>query len=274
MMQQLQANGIDLSYVEQGTGTPVVFVHGAWMDLRYWEPQRQPIAAQYRFVAFNLRYHGTAPWPDAGQHFSVATHSADLAAFIRGLNAGPVHLVGLSSGGRLVTLVALGEPDLVRSLTVLEPPIDEFLADLPEVQSVRDEWAKSFEPIRSAALSGDVARAAELFFDLANNQGPGAFDRQPKTFRQMVLDNARTIPLQLLALRDRPTISRIALSGLKVPTLVVGGEQSPQYCSLINEVVAQSVPSSRLVAIPGGAHLMSYQNPTAFNDAFLDFLAQ
>jgi pimeloyl-ACP methyl ester carboxylesterase len=76
MMQQLQANGIDLSYVEQGTGTPVVFVHGAWMDLRYWEPQRQPIAAQYRFVAYNLRYHGTAPWRDAGQHFSVATHSA------------------------------------------------------------------------------------------------------------------------------------------------------------------------------------------------------
>jgi pimeloyl-ACP methyl ester carboxylesterase len=189
------------------------------------------------------------------------------------LNAGPVHLVGLSSGGRLVTLVALGEPDLVRSLTVLEPPIDELLADLPEVQSVRDEWAKSFEPIRSAALRGDAARAAELFFDLANNQGPGAFDRQPETFRQMVLDNARTIPLQLLALRDRPTISRIALNGLTAPTLVIGGKQSPRYCSLINEVVAQSVPSGRLIVIPGGAHLMSYQNPTVFNEALLEFLA-
>jgi pimeloyl-ACP methyl ester carboxylesterase len=162
----------------------------------------------------------------------------------------------------------------VRSLTVLEPPIDELLADLPEVESVRDERAKSFEPIRTAALSGDVIRAAALFFDLANNQGPGTFDQQPETFRQMVLDNAKTIPLQLLSLRDRPTISRIALSGLKVPTLVVGGERSPQYCSLINEVVAQSVPSSGLVVIPGGAHLMSYQNPTAFNDALLDFLAQ
>jgi pimeloyl-ACP methyl ester carboxylesterase len=73
MMYQLQANGIDLSYIEQGTGIPVVFVHGAWMDLRYWEPQRQAIAAGYRFVAYNLRYHGTT-WPDRGQHFSTTTH--------------------------------------------------------------------------------------------------------------------------------------------------------------------------------------------------------
>jgi pimeloyl-ACP methyl ester carboxylesterase len=67
-----------------------------------------------------------------------------------------VHLVGLSSGGRLVTLVALQYPDLVRSLTVLEPPIDEVLGDLPEVQPVRDEWRKAFEPIRTAAQAGEA----------------------------------------------------------------------------------------------------------------------
>src|SRR3954452_19640300 len=163
-MQQLKASDIGLLYTEQGSGVPVVFVHGAWMDLRYWEPQREAIAANYRFVAYNLRYHGSAKWPDAGEHFSIATHSADLLAFIRNLNAGPVHLVGLSAGGRLVTLVALGQPDLVSSLTLLEPPIDELLADMPAAQPVRDEWIKPFEPIRAAAFGGDTARAARLFF--------------------------------------------------------------------------------------------------------------
>jgi pimeloyl-ACP methyl ester carboxylesterase len=273
MMRQIHVNGIDLLYVEEGTGIPVVFVHGAWMDLRYWEPQREAIAVQHRFVAYNLRYHGMDPWPDAGEHFSIATHTADLAAFIRRLDAGPVHLVGLSSGGRLVTLVALEQPDLVRSLTILEPPIDELLADSPEVQPVRDEWTQAFQPIRTAALAGDVVLAARLFFDLANNQGSGAFDNQPETFRQMVLDNARTIPLQLLALRDRPTISRTTLSGLKACTLVVGGEQSPRYLALINEVVVQCISDSRLVVIPRATHLMSYQNPRAFNEVLLDFLA-
>src|SRR5262252_7008435 len=122
-MPEVQVNGTDLFYVEEGAGAPVVFVHGAWMDLRYWEPQREAVAAKYRFIAYNLRYHGTAPWLDEGQHYSSATHLADLMAFIRQLNAGPVHLVGLSMGGRLATLVALEHSHLLHSLTLLEPPL-------------------------------------------------------------------------------------------------------------------------------------------------------
>jgi pimeloyl-ACP methyl ester carboxylesterase len=266
-------NGVDLSYREQGAGTPVVFVHGAWMDLRYWEPQRQAVATQCRFIAYSLRYHGTAPWPDTGQHYSLATHAADLAAFIRQLPAGPVHLVGLSSGGRLVTLVALAHPDLVRSLTVLEPPIDELLVDRPETQPVRDAWGKAFAPIRAAAQAGEAIQATKLFFELANSQGAGTFEAQPAAFRQMILDNARTVPLQLAAPRP-PALSYATLGGVKAPTLVVGGEQSPRYLALINEVIVQCIPGSRLVVIPQATHLMSHQNPAAFNEVLLHFLGQ
>jgi pimeloyl-ACP methyl ester carboxylesterase len=70
-MPQLRVNGVDLSYIEQGAGSPVVFAHGAWMDLHYWEPQRHAMATQYRFMAYSLRYHGTPPCPDEGQHYSA-----------------------------------------------------------------------------------------------------------------------------------------------------------------------------------------------------------
>jgi pimeloyl-ACP methyl ester carboxylesterase len=273
MMPQLRVNGVDLAYIDQGTGAPVVFVHGAWMDLRYWEPQRQVVATQYRFIAYSLRYHRTAPWPDAGEHYSYATHAADLAAFIRQLDTVPVHLVGLSSGGSLVTMVALEYPDLVRSLTVLEPPIDELLADLPAAQPVREELGKAFAPIRTAAQAGEAVQATKLFFELANYQGPGTFEMQPEAFRQMILDNARTVPLQLASPRP-PTISCATLSGVKAPTLVVGGERSLRYHTLINEVIVQCIPGSRLVIVPQATHLMSHQNPTAFNEALLHFLAQ
>jgi pimeloyl-ACP methyl ester carboxylesterase len=276
MMPQLWVNGVDLAYIDQGTGAPVVFVHGAWMDLRYWEPQRQAIATQDRFIAYTLRYHGTAPWPDAGQHYSVATHVADLVAFLRQLHAGPVHLVGLSSGGRLVTLVALAHPDLVRSLTVLEPPLDELLVDRPEAQPVRDAWWQAFEPILTAAQAGEAIQATTLFFELAYYQGAGTFETQPEAFRQMILDNARTVPLQLAALAAPrpPALSCATLGGVKAPTLVVRGEQTPHYMALVSEVVVQCVPGSRLVIIPQATHLMSHQNPAAFNEALLHFLAQ
>jgi pimeloyl-ACP methyl ester carboxylesterase len=243
------------------------------MDLRYWEPQRQAVAARYRFVAHNLRYHGTAPWPDDGKHYSTATHVADLTAFIRQLNAGPVHLVGLSMGGRLATLVALERPDLLRSLAVLEPPLDDLLDDLPEAQLVCDEWRTAFQRLRTAAQTGKAIQATRLFFELANNQGPGALDTQPESFRQMVLDNARTVPLALSAPRP-PALSRTILGGVKTATLVVGGAQSPRYLALINDVVVRSISGGRLVVIPEASHLMSYQNPAAFNEALLHFLAR
>jgi esterase len=111
-----------------------------------------------------------------------------------------------------------------------------------------------------------------LFFELANNEGPGAFDTQPEPLRRMVLDNARTVPLALAA-PSPPALSRTALGGIRAPTLVVSGARSPRYLTLINEVIAQRIPG-RLVVIPEAAHLMSYQNPAAFNDTLLHFLAR
>ena len=99
------------------------------------------MAAKYPFVAYTLRYHGTSPWPDDGRHYSTATHLDDLTTFIRRFT-GPLHLLGLSMGGRLATLVALEHPELLLSLTVLKPPLDDLLDDLPEARSARDEWRK------------------------------------------------------------------------------------------------------------------------------------
>lgn len=167
---QLRVNGVDLSYIEQGTGAAVLFVHGAWMDLRYWEPQRQAVAKQHRFIAYNYRYHGTAPWPDDGKRYSAVTHATDLATLIRRLNAGPVHLVGLSSGALIATLVASEHPELVRSLTLAEPPIGALLADIPEGKPVLDDRSKALAPILTAKKAGNAVQATKLFFEWVNTR--------------------------------------------------------------------------------------------------------
>ena len=265
--------GVGLSYLEQGTGTPVVFVHGSFADLRFWEPQRQAIAQQYRFIAYTRRYHGTTPWADEGENYSAATHAADLAAFIHQLNSGPVHLVALSYGGLLATLVALEHPELLRSITLAEPIIGTLLANIPGGKSALDDQGKVLAAVSGAVKAGDAVQAITLFFEAANNRGAGALDKQPEAVRQMILDNAKTVPL-LIAAPATPAVSCATLGGVKVPTLVVGGEQTQRYYSLINEVVVRCLPGSRLVSIPQATHWMSIQNPAAFNEALLQFLAQ
>src|SRR5262245_58730875 len=95
-IKQVTIDGVTFGYQEQGDGAPVIFVHGCCTDYRAWDGQREAVASKHRFIAFNLRYHGTAPWSDDGSKYSIKTHVDDVAAFIQHLNAGPVDLVGWS----------------------------------------------------------------------------------------------------------------------------------------------------------------------------------
>jgi pimeloyl-ACP methyl ester carboxylesterase len=131
----IDVNGICLPYVEQGSGESVVFVHGALSDLRAWEPMREQLAQRpeiangYRFIAYTQRYYGIHSWTDDGEQFSVATHADDLTKLIAALDAGPVHLAGLSYGGLVAATAAVKNPALVRSLVLYEPA---FVSVLPE----------------------------------------------------------------------------------------------------------------------------------------------
>ena len=269
-LRHLQVNGVELSYIDQGTGAPVVFVHGAFSDLRIWERQRPAVAQSYRFIAYNQRDHGPEPWPDAGQHYSAATHAADLAAFLGALPVGPAHLVAHSSGGGVATLVALDHPDLVRSVTLAEPAIGTLLADLPEGKAPLDDRAQVLAQVRAAVNAGDALQATKVLFEWVDNEGPGTFDRQPEAVHQMFRDNARTLPLLLAA--PPPALSCATLGGVKASTLVIEGERTRRFFALIDEVVVRCLPGSRLVTIAQATHPMFVQQPGAFNDALVQFL--
>lgn len=267
---QLRANGTDLSYVEQGSGIPVVFVHGAVADLRFWEPQREAFAKAHRFVAYTYRYHGTGPWPDDGKPYSAELHAADLAALISGLKAGPVHLVGLSYGGFVAAMVAVKQPQLIRSLTLAEPALFGLLNGVPDAKPALDEWTQAITPMFGALKEGDAIRATKILSGAVNGQPADTFDNQPAALRQILLDNART--LRPLFAAPPSVVTCESLAAIKVPTLVVRGEKTPAIFAKTNEAVGRCIPGSRLEVVPNASHAMSYQNPQGFNQVVLDFI--
>ncbi len=263
----LHVNGVNLEYVDEGTGVPVVFSHGGYSDLRYWEPQREAFAARYRLVAYSHRFHGSGAWPTEGD-YSAEAHVADLLAIMRRLEAGPVHLVGFSTG--IALRATLHESGLVRSLTIIEPNLPWLLQGDPEGEAVLAWWRDENERV-DAEAAGDTERAAKLWFELVNNRGPGAFDAQPEGLRRMWLDNFGT---------NRPTapppepLTREKLSAITTPTLAIEAEYGMPYSRRIVDALVECIPGCRLVVVPAVTHFMSYQEPTVFNGVVLDFLAQ
>ena len=274
LAKEIEVNRVRLSYVEQGSGEPIVFVHGAFSDLRVWEPVREEVAKRYRFIAYTQRYHGVGAWKDDGKEYSTATHADDLAKFITSLNLGLVHVVGRSSGGRVAMTAALRNPALVRTLTLHEPEAPSVLpADSAEGKAAREDQAKFYSAAIEANKAGDPVRTTRLFVEGVFQLEPGGFDRLPEATQTMLLDNARTAPLMFGA-PPPPAITSDALKTFTRPTLVTHGEKTQAFFKLISESISKCVPGAQSVSFPNLIHNAPSADPVAFTAALFEFLAK
>jgi pimeloyl-ACP methyl ester carboxylesterase len=270
-LRKVSVNGTTLTYLEHGTGPAVLFLHSAFSDHRIWMAQREAVAKNYRFIALDFRYFGTAPWPDNGQHFSQETHIADTAAFIRELKAGPVHLVGRSYGARTAIAIAMKHPELVRSLFLNEPGLISVVTDPAELKKAAED-RKCMAVVDEAVGAGDAKKATKLMFECVNGW-PGGFNALPEMYRAIHMDNARTVLLQRKAPEPlRPTCTE--LGNIKIPVEITKGELTPPFHQITVSAVHRCIPGSRLISIEGARHGAPSQRPAAFNKALLAFLGR
>ena len=265
-------NGVTLRYLEQGTwGAGNV---RARLDRR---PSDLGGAARTDRTEVPLhrldqRYFGPAPWPDDGKHFSVATHANDLAAFLRQLDVGPAHLVGWSYGAKVVLVLAVQHPELVRSLFLYEPGMATFVSDPTDLKAVTEDGEKMFAGGIAAVQAKDEAGAVRASSTaLMPCPAPSMLIHAGR--RGVALENARTMPLDLAA-PPPPSITCAQLGAIKAPTAVVRGELTPPFFRITADTANRCIPGSLLIVVPNTRHLWPAQEPAAFNQTLLEFLAK
>lgn len=266
-------NGARLAYVEEGQGPTVVLVHGSVADHRTWDRHRPALARQYHVVAYTQRYFGTEPWASGWPKIGVPVQSDDLAAFIRGLRAGPVHLVGWSSGGVVALNVALQHPELVKSAFVYEPPVGSVVTDEAERKAIAADREAAFTPAVQALRAGDNVLALRRVLDAVDNRS-GALEGWPPAVQAVAIDNARTLPLEFFDSDPTPPIACAQLGQLKPVVVVARGESTRSSYRLMADAAARCIGGHRHVVVPNGRHLWPADQPQAFSDAVLRFLEQ
>jgi pimeloyl-ACP methyl ester carboxylesterase len=120
--------------------------------------------------------------------------------------------------------------------------------------------------------AGDTIAATKLLTSLVLNKESKSFDDLPEGFRQVLLDNARTLPLLFAA--PQVVVSCDMLRKVKIPTLVVGGAETPSFFTAANNAVVRCIPGSRLQVIPKAGHASSSDNAAEFNKTLLQFIAR
>jgi pimeloyl-ACP methyl ester carboxylesterase len=269
-LKHMDVNGVQLAYVDQGNGVPIVFVHPALLDHRIWDSQRESFSKTHRFIAYDQRYFGTSPWPDKGERFSKETQVADLIAFIRGLNAGPVHLVGWSMSADTVLMVALRNPELVRSAFSYEPGGGIEVADPAAARQVSDDAAVAFGPAAAANKAGDAVAATKALIDGVENK-PGAFDAASPAVRALWMDNARTIA-PMMSSPNPPPLTCGQLGQLKVPVAMARGGLTRPFFAITTDTAGRCIPRATLVVAPQQHHIWPANDPQSFEVALRGFL--
>ena len=277
-------NGMELAYLERGSGEAVIFVHGGISDLRIWEKQMAPFSKNHRAIAYSRRY----AWPNSevpnGVDDQMWPHVDDLAELITKLDAAPAHLVGNSWGGFICLLTAMRHPELVRSISVEEPPVlplligtnpktqqvlKLFLSRPRSAAAVMKFFGTAIGPAIKAFKKGDVDGGVRVF--ARGVLGADVYESLPSNVKAAMLANGKPLSSELLG-AGFPALTDDDVRSIRTPTLLVTGKKSPAMLLRLTDRLQQLLPNAQRVDIADASHLMHYEQPDALNAAVLEFI--
>jgi pimeloyl-ACP methyl ester carboxylesterase len=266
-MLRRRVNGYDMAYIELGNGPPLVCVHGTLGDFRVWSPVLGPLSQQRRVFSLSLRHFFPERWNGKGSDYTIAQHVADVIGFIETLGE-PADLMGHSRGGHIAFRVAQQRPELLRRLVPAEPG-GNVDASLGPAGPAPADFGDRYTPIAERVAAGDIDGALALFSEIVGTQGGWA--GVPPAVRQTWRDNVTTLLGQVH--ERRAPFSRADAEAIHMPTLFVGGTDTPGPLPGVLRVLAAHVPVGRVAMLPNARHFMFEDDPPAFCAAVLGFLS-
>jgi pimeloyl-ACP methyl ester carboxylesterase len=285
--QEIDINGVSFAYQESGRGDPMVLVHANISDMRSWQSLEPLIADRFRVISYSRRFAYPNHPADDGVSDALAQHAEDLIALIEKLRLGKVHLVGNSSGAFVCLLAAQQRPDLVRTLTLEEPPVvSMFLQALPPkpgellnllfsspsaLMELIKFGASAIGPATKAFQQGNDAAAVDIF--ARGVLGAAAFANVSPARKQQMVDNTPAHRATMLG-AGLPVFTADDAAAIKTPTQLIRGAETPGFQRRINQRLAGLIPGARDVCVPNASHLVHEDNPQAVAAAVHNFCAQ
>ena len=259
---KIKANGIQMNYELSGKedAEVVVLGHSLASSLVMWQPQMEELNRHHRVLCYDTRGHGgtDAPVPP----YTLEQLGEDAVALLDALGIDTVHWVGLSMGGMIGQCIALNHPGRFKSLSLCDTA-----AVIPaEADPV---WQERIDLVRREGMAPSVQSTLERWFTppyLGLN--PPVVDVIRRLISATPVDGYIGCSE---AIRHLDYLDR--LSEIKVPTLIMVGEDDPGTPVEASRVMHDRIPNSTLTVLPSAAHLSNIEQTERFNHALMKFLA-
>lgn len=259
---KIKANGINMHYVIEGPAeAPVVTLsHSLAANLSMWDPQVRVLKDRYRVLRYDTRGHGdtdVTPGP-----YSLKQLAEDARALHLTLGIRRTSFIGLSMGSMIGQWLALDHPGMLDRLVLCEASS----RTAPEMQRV---WDERIQVAQTQGMGPHVEPTIERWFTAPFRDS-----------RADVVDPVRAMIRAtdpqgyngcIHAIKGLDTLDR--LHTIQVPTLLIVGEEDPASPVASSQAIQARIQGSGLVVLKSAAHLSNVEQPEAFNQAVLNFLA-
>jgi len=242
-------DGVEIAFIDEGAGYPIVLVHGfaSNKEINWVVPGwvATLTRAGRRAIALDDRGHGASGKVYEPAAYHSAIMAEDVRALLDHLRLTRADVMGYSMGARITAFLALAHPDRVRTAVL---------------------GGLGFSLVEGVGLPDSIANALEAS-SLAEIRDPTAY--MFRAFAEQTKSDLRALAACMRG--SRQTLSPAEVGRIAVPVMVAVGEKDPIAGS--PEALAALIPGAKALVIPGRDHMLAVGD-RVFKSAVVEFLAQ
>ncbi|WP_159888524.1 alpha/beta fold hydrolase [Paenibacillus puerhi] len=252
--------GWSISYTEQGSGHPLVLLHGFCGSGAYWDEVVPLLDAHYRVIVPDLRGHGESGSPD--EAYTIEGMADDIAALIDELGTEKAIVLGHSLGGYVTLALAERHSDKLRAFGLVHSMA------FPDDEKGKAGRLQAKQTIREQGLSVFIEGLIPKLF------APAHLESMPEAVKQAKEIGLGTSPEGAMhtldAMRERPDRNAV-LQSMELPLLLVAGENDQIIPVERTFVVQGDYVTQRLIS--GAGHMSMMEAPKELAQSVRDWVA-
>jgi pimeloyl-ACP methyl ester carboxylesterase len=265
-MPTIDVNGTSLYYEDTGPGTTgetIVFSHGLLWSTEQFAPQIAALRGRYRCIAWDHRGQGRSA-ADHRHCIGIELVWQDAMALLDQLGVTQVHVVGLSMGGFVALRAGARRPDLVRKLVLLETSVGpEPIENVPRYRLLNRVY-RTLGPRMTAGRVAAIMLGRSILADASRKDEVARFTK--------LMASRRDVWRAVNGVIDRAGIGESELSRIRMPTLVIVGDEDVATPLAKAQQIVAAIAGARLVVVPRAGHSSPVEEPVAVTRAIEEFV--